>query len=117
MLNTVKQLNGSLNGVQQIHGNLNSDVKNGLSAYQIARINGFTGTEKEWLLSLKGKDATINGLSTIEIIEGNNITIEQNDNKLKINGSDLTNYALKTEIPDNISDLNNSSALPISQYF
>ena len=107
MLNTVKQLNGSLNGVQQIHGNLNSDVKNGLSAYQIARINGFTGTEKEWLLSLKGKDATINGLSTIEIIEGNNITIEQNDNKLKINGSDLTNYALKTEIPDNISDLNN----------
>lgn len=30
--------------------------KNGLSAYEIAKQNGFSGTEQEWLDSLKGKD-------------------------------------------------------------
>lgn len=29
-------------------------IPNGLSAYQIAVINGFVGTEAEWLVSLKG---------------------------------------------------------------
>jgi hypothetical protein len=28
----------------------------GLSAYQIAQFEGFTGTEAEWLESLKGQD-------------------------------------------------------------
>jgi len=32
----------------------------GLSAYTIALINGFVGTEQEWLQSLKGQDATLN---------------------------------------------------------
>lgn len=31
--------------------------ENGLSAYEIAVVYGFSGTEKEWLDSLKGKDA------------------------------------------------------------
>lgn len=30
----------------------------GLSAYQVAKANGYTGTETEWLTSLKGKDGT-----------------------------------------------------------
>lgn len=30
----------------------------GLSAYEVAQENGYTGTEKEWLASLKGKDGT-----------------------------------------------------------
>lgn len=29
---------------------------NGLSAYEIARLGGFSGTEQEWLESLRGKD-------------------------------------------------------------
>lgn len=32
----------------------------GLSAYAIALINGFVGTEQDWLESLKGQDASIN---------------------------------------------------------
>lgn len=32
------------------------DGKDGLSAFEIAVNNGFTGTEEEWLLSLKGSD-------------------------------------------------------------
>lgn len=30
------------------------DGANGLSAYEIAKKNGYTGTEQEWLASLKG---------------------------------------------------------------
>ncbi len=32
-----------------------ADGKNGLSAYEIAKNHGFTGTEEEWLASLKGE--------------------------------------------------------------
>ena len=32
---------------------------NGLSAYQIAKENGYTGTETEWLASLKGEAGTL----------------------------------------------------------
>jgi hypothetical protein len=41
----------------------------GLSAYQIAVKDGFTGTETEWLTSLKGKDGKdgANGLSAYDI--------------------------------------------------
>lgn len=34
------------------------DAITGKSAYEIAVMNGFDGTEKEWLESLKGKDAS-----------------------------------------------------------
>lgn len=34
----------------------NLDKINGLSAYEVAVVNGFSGTEEEWLESLKGKD-------------------------------------------------------------
>ena len=30
--------------------------RDGLSAYELAKLNGFTGTESEWLASLKGED-------------------------------------------------------------
>jgi hypothetical protein len=38
----------------------------GLSAYDVAVVNGFVGTEEEWLNSLKGEDGDI-GLSAYEI--------------------------------------------------
>lgn len=41
----------SFDKVHNIHG---EDGKDGLSAYEIARKNGFEGTEQEWLASLKG---------------------------------------------------------------
>ena len=42
-------MSGTLNGLERIVG---------YSAYQVAVINGFEGTEEEWLASLKGKDGT-----------------------------------------------------------
>ena len=33
----------------------------GFSAYSIASNNGFVGTENQWLLSLKGDNANVNG--------------------------------------------------------
>lgn len=40
-----KTLQGKINSLKTIHG---------YSAYELAVINGFSGTEEEWLASLKG---------------------------------------------------------------
>ena len=40
-------MKGTLNGLEKIQG---------YSAYQVAVINGFVGSEEEWLASLKGED-------------------------------------------------------------
>lgn len=45
--------NSNLNYKQALKGDKGD---NGASAYEVAVNNGFEGTEKEWLLSLKGKD-------------------------------------------------------------
>ena len=54
-----------------------ADGKNGKSAYQIAVDNGFSGTELEWLESLKGADGATyndteirNRISTLETTIG-----------------------------------------------
>lgn len=48
----------SISGAVLKEGNISSALSNpltqGYSAYQIAVMNGFVGTEKEWLDSLKG---------------------------------------------------------------
>lgn len=50
---------------------MNNEIKmqlenwRGYSAYEIARLHGFAGTEQEWLDSLKGRDggvASVNGV-------------------------------------------------------
>jgi len=48
----------------------------GKSAYDIAKENGFTGTEAEWLASLKGDDGTngTNGKSAYDIAKENGFT-------------------------------------------
>ncbi len=55
-------------------GEKGNDGNNGLSAYEIAQKNGFTGTEAEWLESLrgpKGDDAAIDvALEAIEALRG-----------------------------------------------
>ena len=40
------------------NGTNGTNGTNGKSAYEIAKENGFTGTEQEWLASLKGKNGT-----------------------------------------------------------
>lgn len=55
----------------------------GLSAYEIAVKNGFTGTEEEWLQSLNGKDGK-NGVDGRDGVDGTNGT----DGKDGVNGKD-----------------------------
>lgn len=42
--------------LEALKGPKGDDGKNGLSAFNIAQLNGFQGTDIEWLQSLKGKD-------------------------------------------------------------
>ena len=55
----MEKLNGRLFGVLQAQetlcGNLSNEVLRGYSAYEVAVQNGFEGSEKEWLESLKGE--------------------------------------------------------------
>ena len=45
-------------GAMGFAGHDGADGKDGLSAYQIAVLNGFEGSEQEWLASLVGKDGS-----------------------------------------------------------
>lgn len=45
------------------------DGKDGLSAFDIAKKNGFTGTEIEWLQSLKGADGQGSSVSDVSFIQ------------------------------------------------
>ena len=47
------------NGTQNVGIRNGTDGNDGKSAYEVAVDNGYTGTEKEWLDSLKGTDGTI----------------------------------------------------------
>ena len=55
-------LRGKLNGLKTIHG---------YSAYEVAVINGFSGTEKEWLESLRGGGGGAARISEIHLPSGN----------------------------------------------
>lgn len=78
---------------------------NGMSAYQIALKNGFSGTEAEWLNSLKGKDGTPgiqgapgvsgkdgqrgeSGLSAYEIAKSNGFIGSEQDWLTSLHGRD-----------------------------
>lgn len=76
---------GSFNGPLKLDGEDGAPGDDGLSAYQVAQKNGYTGTEEEWLASLKGKDGT----AKIETFEGTEqkptITTTEIINKLDAN--------------------------------
>ena len=63
-------------------------VSTGNSAYEIAKKNGFEGTEEEWLESLKGEDGTtyvpnIGTVTTVSSVEEATANVElDNENKL-----------------------------------
>ena len=56
---------------------LNMDTWRGYSAYEIARRHGYTGTEEEWLQSLKGADGSAGGVQTVNNISpvNDNVTL------------------------------------------
>lgn len=83
----------------------------GYSAYEVAVRNGFTGTQKEWLESLKGGvlQITVNGRN---VDENGNITLLASD--IKVQDGGLYTIADKLEeigedkvsVDDIVSDLN-----------
>lgn len=64
-------VDSTLKGAGAIQGKPGTDGKDGKSAYEIAVGNGFIGTEKEWIESLKGSNGT-NGVSPTIIPDDNN---------------------------------------------
>lgn len=108
------------------HDGLNGEPGNdGLSAYEVAKKNGFVGNEKEWLESLKGKDGQdasvdLTGYLTKENAESKyakknelpQVALDVNQRLLTIDGReivipdsvDLTEYAKKSKIPSIIYD-------------
>lgn len=56
-------------GIQGVKGDTGANGQDGKSAYQIAVDNGFTGTQAEWLASLKG-DKGEQGIQGIQGVQG-----------------------------------------------
>lgn len=82
----------TLTGSQTVDLNLDLSVAaNGLSAYEIALINGFTGTEEEWLASLHGADGV--GTEDLETIETRLTSLENAPEIETIEGMKVRRYA------------------------
>ena len=87
------------NGANGANGTNGSNGANGKSAYEIAVINGFVGTELEWLESLTGKVYKYVGLGT----EGNTQTISALINKtiiLLFKGDKMLDQIALGDTPD-----------------
>lgn len=69
-------LNGQLSNPQVLNGTLSNEILRGYSAYQIAVMLGFEGTEAEWIESLRGGgQVESGGYYTLDIINKNEDTI------------------------------------------
>lgn len=55
-LSTPKVLRGMVSGAASLSGKISNATLQGYSAYDIAVMEGYVGTEEEWLASLKGED-------------------------------------------------------------
>lgn len=67
----------------------------GKSAYQLVKDNGFTGTESEWLNSLKGEDGTFNPKVEFEELNTTQKTVIGAINEVDLN---LKSFDIVTEI-------------------
>lgn len=64
-------LAGSLTTPHTLKGSLSGNMIRGYSAYDIAVINGFEGTEEEWLESLNGEPGEPGDMSSaFTIVDG-----------------------------------------------
>lgn len=85
------------------------DGTNGKSAYEVAVYNGFDGTEKEWLASLKGEDYVLTEADKTEIVRmvieslgGNPIFgyVDENNNIIVSGNLADGSYSVKYEMED-----------------
>lgn len=82
--NDILAINKKLDGIDDEFDEVDEKIakSQGKSAYEIAKDNGFTGTEGEWLLSLKGTDGTnaLTAVTTQDIFEAYKNETHQDDN-------------------------------------
>lgn len=78
------ELQGSVEGGGELHGKMSGlEMIRGYSAFEVAVINGFSGTVDEWLASLKGEDGDDGrGIADIEVIE-NAFIVTYTDNTVE----------------------------------
>ena len=63
-------------GAQGIKGDSGATGDNGLSAYEIAKAGGYTGTEEDWIASLKGEPGAAGSNCEIVNDEGNVVELK-----------------------------------------
>lgn len=81
--------------------------KDGLSAYDVAVKNGFTGTEQEWLESLKGQPGDGAYDDTEIKNQINNIETELNNKVEKVEGKELSSNDFTDDDKSKLDSLNN----------
>lgn len=101
----------SLKGPQGPKGDSGEDGKNGESAYQIAILNGFSGTEAQWIASLKGEQGIPGETGEVgpQGPKGDTGLTGPKGDSYIINESDYEAIAAKVTVPSNTSDLTNDS--------
>jgi hypothetical protein len=92
-----KVIKGKISGAGKINGNINKLMElRGYSAYEVAVLEGFNGTEAEWLATLKGDKGDTGGIRSVNGIEADsngNVDIDlptklPNPYALTINGTE-----------------------------
>lgn len=108
---TVTNGSDGQDGTNGIDGTNGTDGSDGDSAYEIAVENGFSGTEAEWLLSLKGSDGIDgqDGTNGTNGQDGLTTSITLNGEiKTQVGGNidlgDLATVAYITELVGDIND-------------
>jgi Fibrobacter succinogenes major domain (Fib_succ_major)./Collagen triple helix repeat (20 copies). len=77
-------------GAPGVKGDSGATGNNGLSAYEIAKADGYTGTEEEWITSLKGDP----GAKGDTGVAGTSCTAEKDSDGVKITCTDGKSFTL-----------------------
>lgn len=75
-LQAQQTLTGEFSKADALEGNLANEVLRGYSAYQVAVLNGFEGTEKEWLDSLVDVMVSDDGEGNITFLTTKVVNVE-----------------------------------------
>lgn len=103
-------------GVAGANGASGIQGENGLSAYQVAVVNGFNGTETQWLTSIVGSQGTqgLQGVAGIAGQDGKNAVI---NTTVEPSGTNCPNGGTKIEVglDDNSNGVLDNSEINASQ--
>ena len=112
-ITTNKRVSGTLSSSTDLSGNIMATILKGLSAYDVAVENGFTGTVEEWLQSLVG-----NGIESVNIDSQGILTIYFTDNTsysspISLKGSSAYEVAVENGFDGTIEEWINSLGITV----